>query len=324
MIVSAVADPEAFGPAGIHDKLSRREAIGFLQGIVQNGILLDGPTKELLRASILEADKLPIGHKQPIRIILEEVSKRHKKLVAKCSQDEFSQIEHLESAAKVAKIAGLLKADVIVTHAGNESRIRKECSGQVEVVLIEDVSESAFEKTRRHYLQIDRPIDEMSASELDELIGRSLKYASTIRVFDYLMARSGNRGRKFLSGIRFFVTIWVKWCVYQNDTTLTVELFATGDRQSSAGFLDAQESFRNMEALQKGLQLFPRIRACVFIKADSNSIFHARGLEACGRAMTLDPGFDSINESGPTRRCLLKMEVAAESHFSDCRKLPDC
>ena len=58
MIVSAVADPEAFGPAGIHDKLSRREAIGFLNGIVQNGILLDGPTKELLRASIVEADKL--------------------------------------------------------------------------------------------------------------------------------------------------------------------------------------------------------------------------------------------------------------------------
>ena len=324
MIVSAVADPEAFGPSGIHDKLSRREAIGFLNGIVQNGILLDGPTKELLRASIVEADKLPIGHRQPVRIFLEEVSKRHKKLVAKCSQDDFAQIQHLESSAQLTKIAGLLKADVIVTHAGNKSRIQEECAGQIEVVLIEDVSESAFEKTRHHYLQIEKPIDEMSTSELDELIGRSLKYASTIRVFDYLMARSGNRGRKFLSGISFFVTIWVKWCVYQNATTLSVELYATSDRQSAAGFIDAQESVRNMEALRQGLELIPKIRAVVFIKADSNSIFHARGLEACGRAMTLDPGFDSINESGPTRRCLLKLEVAAESHFSDCRKLPDC
>ena len=164
----------------------------------------------------------------------------------------------------------------------------------------------------------------MSALELDELIGRSLKYASRIRVFDYLMARSGNRGNKFLLGIKFFVTIWVKWCVYQNSTTLTVELFATGNRQSAAGFIDAQESVRIMEALRHGLESIPKIRASVFIKADTNSIFHARGVEACGRTMTLDPGFDSVNENGPTRRCLLKLETAAESHFSDCRKLPDC
>jgi hypothetical protein len=324
MIVSAVADPEAFGPAGIVDKLSRREAMGFLHGIVQNGVLLDSPRKDLLRASIAEAEKLPIGQGQPLRILLEEISKRHKKLVAKCNQTEFSSVERSDLPTKIAKLATVLKADAIITHGANQAEVQSKCGRQYEVVLIEDVSESAYETTRRGFLLIETPIDEMDSLELEELIGRSLRYAATIRIYDYLMARSGNRGPKFLSGIKFFLAIWCKWSIHTNAETLTVELYAVGGRQSATGFIDAQEAIKNLEKMQRDLESVPRVQARFFIKSDSNSIFHTRGLEARGRAMTLDPGFDSIAETGPTRRCLLKLDNAAESHFNDCRKLPDC
>ena len=54
MIVSAVVDPSAFGPLGITDELSKREAIAFLHGIIDNGVLLDEPTRALLREALIE------------------------------------------------------------------------------------------------------------------------------------------------------------------------------------------------------------------------------------------------------------------------------
>ena len=61
-----------------------------------------------------------------------------------------------------------------------------------------------------------------------------------------------------------------------------------------------------------------------FIKEDRDrAIFHARGFEARHRAFTIDRGFDAVGVNGAIRRCLLKADLAAESHFADCRKLKD-
>ena len=61
-----------------------------------------------------------------------------------------------------------------------------------------------------------------------------------------------------------------------------------------------------------------------FVKEDREpAIFHARGFEARLRAFTIDPGFDAVGAGGAVRRCLLKSDLAAESHFADCRKLKD-
>ena len=81
MIVSAVADPSAFGPLGISDELAKREAIAFLQGIIMNGVLLDEPTKELLREALREASQLGTRMGQRIQLLLTEIRKQHKKLV---------------------------------------------------------------------------------------------------------------------------------------------------------------------------------------------------------------------------------------------------
>lgn len=70
MIVSAVADPTAFGPSGITDELSKREAIAFLRGIISNGVLLDEPTKELLRLAIFEVSQLGTNMGQRIQLLL--------------------------------------------------------------------------------------------------------------------------------------------------------------------------------------------------------------------------------------------------------------
>ena len=62
MIVSAIADPSIFGPACITDELTSREVVGFLRGILQNGVLLSDPSRQLVRDAMIEANTLS---KQP-------------------------------------------------------------------------------------------------------------------------------------------------------------------------------------------------------------------------------------------------------------------
>jgi hypothetical protein len=323
MIVSAVADPAVFGPEGITDKLTRREAIAFLRGIVQNGVLLDGPTKELLRQSLAQVATLKTQDRQSIQILLEEISKQHKKFIVKCSTTNFATSTQVGSAEQLANLALKLKADVIVTIPKTQPDLSTRIAGACEVIPIEDVTESQYEQTRLRLFNNSEPIDNMQASDLEELIGRSLKYTSTLRIFDYLMAGSVPAARKCQSGIKFFVLIWSKWCVLDTSIVLSIELFAAASRQSATGFIDATSATTNLNTIVAGLHQLPRVQAKAFVKSDDNKMFHTRGLESRGRTYTLDPGFDSLAETGPVRRCMFKLELAAEVQFRDCRQLPD-
>ena len=53
--------------------------------------------------------------------------------------------------------------------------------------MVGDVTESRFEATRLRLLQVQKPLDELTQAEVEELFGRAAKYASTIRFFDYRM-----------------------------------------------------------------------------------------------------------------------------------------
>lgn len=323
MIVSAVADPAVFGPEGITDKLTRREAIMFLRGILQNGVLLDGPTKELLRLSLAQVANLKTPDRQSIQILLEEISKQHKKFIVKCTATTFSAFGQVGGPEQLASLAAKLQADAIITTPATRADLATRVKGACEVIPIEDVTESQYEQIRLRLLNHADPIDNMSAPDLDELVGRSLKYTSTLRFFDYLMAGSVSSARKCGLGVRFFIAAWSRWCVLDNSISLSVELFAASNRQSSTGFLDTASAIKNLDTIIAQLQQLPRVQAKAFVKLDDKKIFHARGLESRGRAYTLDPGFDSISETGPIRRCMFKMELAAEIQFRDCRQLPD-
>ena len=50
MIVSAVVDPLCFGPGGVFDELTKRGCDFLSHGIIQNGVLLDGPGRNCFPA----------------------------------------------------------------------------------------------------------------------------------------------------------------------------------------------------------------------------------------------------------------------------------
>ena len=323
MLVSAVADPAIFGPQGIKDKLTKREAVTFLRGILQNGVLLDGPTKELLRESIVQVCRLKVHDRQAVQILLEEIAKQHKKLVVKCGGTLFESFGALGSPQQLAALGNYFKADAVLTISETEQQFKGLLGGACEVVTIEDMTDSVYENTRQTLLNCFKPIDMIPAQALEQLIGRSVKFAGTIRFFDYMMAKSGKSNKNFRAGIHYFVSIWSRWRVLDSTTSLSIELISVAGRQTAAGFLDLTEARSNLSAIIEYLQQFAGVNVRQILKRDDNRIFHTRGLEARGRTFTLDPGFDSFDENGPTRRCMLKLELAAEVQFRECRQLPD-
>lgn len=325
MIVSAVADPTAFGPSGITDELSKREALAFLRGIVSNGVLLDEPTKELLRVAISEASQLSTKMGQHLQVLLTEIKKQHKKLVVTCDRTNWQQQSTATIPDKCAAVAAILQADIVVTQPAHIADVQARVGATSEVCLLSDASQSAYEASRIRLIQLEKPLDELSLPEIEEFVGRAVKYAPMIRFFDYRMIGSPKRTSKYVAGIQFFIAIWEKWCVVGDPNSRHVELYTVGNTQTQNGFLSGSEADA---LLATGIQtpLNAAVSASVvrFVKEDREpAIFHTRGFEARLRAFTIDPGFDAVGPSGAVRRCLLKCDLAAEHHFADCRKLKD-
>lgn len=323
MIVSAVADPTVFGPSGVTDELSKREAIAFLIGIIANGVLLDDPSKELLRFAITEVSQLSTNMGQRIQLLLLEIKKQHKKFVVTCGQSCWQLPPTASIPEKCAAIAVALKADIIFTQPSNLPAVQALTSAATEVCLLTDASQSSYESLRNRLLQIHKPLDELTRPEVEEFVGRAVKYAAIIRFFDYRIIGSPKRTPKYVAGIQFFITIWDRWCVVGDAASRRIEVYTVGNTITQNGFLGGAAADALLASnIQTPLSATTSATVDRFVKEDREpAIFHARGFEARNRAFTIDPGFDAVAANGAIRRCLLKSDLAAESHFADCRKL---
>jgi len=324
MIVSAVADPTVFGPKGVHDKLTKREAIAFLQSILDNGVLIDEPTRGLLRQAAIEALKLSTKLGQDIQLLLGEILKQHKKFVVLCDKQSWKNASPATLSAQCGFLANHLAADAVLTTSQNQQAISQIVTNS-EVILVEDCSDSQFQITRRRLMRVESPLDELTIPEIEELVGRASKYCCVLRFYDFRMIGSEKHATRYLEGIQFFVAIWEKHCVVGDPASRKVELYTVGECISLGGFLSGTEADQRLEQLiQNPLNAAISAQVARFVKKDNEpKVFHQRGFVAKKRAFTIDPGFDAVRANGPVKRCLLTCCLAAEKHFEDCRKLAD-
>ena len=327
MIVSAIADPSIFGPVCVTDELTSREVVAFLRGILQNGVLLSDPSRQFIRNAMSEADALskqPGGTQrgQRISLILQEIYKQHKKYIVSCDEERWTSANPSSLLSQIIVLHALLNADVVVAESDRHGALKLGFAKPVEVVAPQDISVSHYESLRARVFSPDKPLDEMSQVEVEESIGRSVKYCSVLRLYDYRMVARPRNNSKFREGIQFVIAIWMKWCVVGDPSSRTAELYTVGNTQTQDGFLTG---FEAKSRLANDI-VAPVSAACSchstgHVMDDAPRIFHARGFEAKRRAFTIDPGFDALGSRGPIRRCLLKADVAAESHFEQCRSL---
>jgi hypothetical protein len=327
MIVSVIADPAIFGPVNVTDELTSREVLGLLRGILQNGVLLCDPSRQLVREAMKAADTLskePGGTQrgQRISLILQEIYKQHKKYVVSCEETKWNQANTTTVIDQIIVLHGLLQADIVISPVQNHAALKRGLATNVEIISPQDISVSRYEGLRIRVFSSDRPLDQMNPAEVEEHIGRAVKYCSVLRIYDYRMVARAKSTYKYRDGIRFVVAIWVKWCVVGEVSSRTVELYTVGNTQTQDGFLTSDEArTRLANDIVAPIKTGHGCHSTGHVMNDDVKIFHARGFEARKRAFTIDPGFDALGASGAVRRCLLKADIAAEKHFEECRNL---
>lgn len=327
MIVSAIADPSVFGPATVVDELTAREVVAFLRGIIQNGVLLCDPSRQMVRDAMAQTDALgqqPGGTQkaQRISLLLLEIYKHHKKFIVSCEQSVWAATKPSNVIEQIVVLHRHLKSDAILASLNHHAMIRQALSAHPELIGPADTTISRYESTRLRIATPTKPLDEMTSAEVEEYIGRAVKYCPVVRFYDYRMVARAQRTTKFRDGIHFVIRIWQKWCVVGDPSSRVVELYTVGNSQTQGGFLTSADAKQRLDNdIVVPLKASSGCHAVGTAKDDTQRIFHARGFEAKKRAFTIDPGFDALGIAGPTRRCLLKADLAAEIHFEQCRNL---
>ncbi len=327
MIVSAIADPSIFGPDCITDELTSREVVGFLRGILQNGVLLSDPSRQLVRDAMTEANallKVPGGTQrgQRISLILQEIYKQHKKYIVSCEVAKWNATNPSTVLNQIIVLHAHLKADVVVAPVDRHPDLKRAWRTPSRLSLRRK-SRLATTKACEFVLPPrDKPLDEMSQVEVEEYIGRSVKYCSVLRLYDYRMVARPRSISKFREGIQFVLAIWMSGASSETHRRARQNCTRSGSTQTQDGFLTGAEAkARLVDDIVAPVTAAGSCHSTGYVVEDSRRIFHARGFEAKKRAFTIDPGFDALGIGGPVRRCLLKAEVAAEEHFEQCRRL---
>ena len=325
MIISAVTDPSIFGPDSIIDDLVKREALHLLEAIRVNGVLIVDTDRELLEEALRFATALSTKMGQRIVLALTDLCTSWRKCIVPTRMSVRSYNGPRERL--LSELAITYKVDALITTSErlHNQYIASVKPSNVEVVPIRDYSESRCETTRKRVLSFDRPLDKTPPAEIEDRVGRVLKYCTRLRVFDGLLVSSESRLQKYCDGILYFINIWKHACVIEEERNLSIEVYSLGNRNTQNGFMSFQEARKRLETF-----ILARVRTIYcgqingHIKQDSDPpIFHARFLESRGRAYMIDPGFDAIGEQGPIRRCFLLPLPAGDKHLEDCCKLPD-
>ncbi len=191
-----------------------------------------------------------------------------------------------------------------------------------ELVRVDELHDSGFEKLRISLIEPEKPLNELAEAEIENLVGRALKFSSCLHLFDYLMAgKRGSAQSNFLPGIQNLINIWDNAYVFGNSVPRILFLYPAAERPLQSGTQPCEEVDKILDEcivtqLQCGNTSIER-----HPKKDPHTFCHARGFIAKRRAYTIDPGIDAFKVFPPTRTMLFTRSKAAEIYFSQYQAL---
>lgn len=316
MIVSAIVDPEIFGTATIQNSTIRDKAVALLKGLATNGVWIDkAKSNSLLDQAIKAASGLDTKLGQRVLVALQELKKDWKRHVAAFGRLDDS-IEDGGFARQANELFDKSKPDGVFVSDTNRKAVEAEAIPDNMLVQIDEFHDSGFENLRISLMEPEKPLNELQQSEIENLIGRVLKFSSRLHVFDYLMAgKRGSAKSNFLPGIQQLVDIWEKFYVLGSSVPRTLLLYPAAERPLQAGTLTCEEVDCILSDCIVDELHCPSIAVERHPKKDPDNFCHARGFLAKRRAYTIDPGIDAFKVIPPTRTLLLSRSKAAEVYF---------
>ena len=171
-------------------------------------------------------------------------------------------------------------------------------------------------------IEPEKPLNELADAEIENLVGRALKFSSCIHLFDYMMAKQRSSAKSnFLPGIQSLINIWDKAYVFGDTVPRILFLYPAAGRPLPSGTKDCDEVVEILDDCIVTQLQCGSIKIERHPKQDPNSFCHARGFIAKRRAYTIDPGIDALKVFPPTRPMLFARSKAAEVYFSQYQAL---
>lgn len=290
MLISFLLRPAAFDKACIVDKASAASARLLLRDILDAGIIIDFSDRRLLDGVVSTVEGLEPQLKQHLLILLDEIKKQRKMVVA------------------TPMNATTRSEDALVNELRPDAMLVAPSAAQghgIEAIAIGDYLDSNARKKRERFGNPDTPAAHRNFAELDESLGRFLKYARTVAVLDKMIGHSGRDGRlgtRFVAGLRFVASCWQRHSVYNTGTLELIVVTAAGETGARGGYIDP---IKVRTAIDEALSDIGATVKTVIKQDSSPPTFHARFLRAKGRCIKVDPGIDGLAHGGKHCACLL-------------------
>lgn len=322
MIISIVLLPSAVGRDVVKDADSRRVVESLLRGVQHNGVLIDSRDYEFLRGAREEVTKLTSELGQRLGILLEEIAKAKQVCVVCCSSTEHDQCRGKSTYGLARVLARSMKADCVLANTDDCKALQDLKTGGIEVLEPGPYFESKTETLRREFANEQVPFDKLLEKRRRDLIGRVVRHAKEIHIYDRMLGESAAGVRRFCDGIAYVVNIWrtdaaqatldgCKLTVVTCTARLGSDAFGDGRGKIVQAIRSELEQIRVSESVGK-------IR--LVVKDDPERVFHARLLKARGRSVLVDPGFD-FKSKGKWRRTLCQLLPAGPAHLVECDAL---
>ena len=330
MLMSAVLDPSAFDAEDFND-LYRIQAEDFLQGIWRNGVLIVDSERKLQEELFKKAESLPIKGNR-LRTLLTDLLKEKSKRVTvpSVSPSNASSTDLLDLTCHLKRDT---ESDGLIVGDENFETLRFDPEHRHGIVLLSEYRDSDFEEERQQYCDGFGPIDMLSREKVNEIVSRSVHFSKWLRFYDAYIG-TGDNTSHFRKGIKYILSLWREHGFFASQQGIgSVEIFTCGAEQIRDDETDSakeskldrnQESHRKVvrELVEPLNEDFPwPIR--LFVKNNSDGMFHARYLETQHAIIRIDRGFDLFNQEGEFQRNFFTLNMAESSHLKECRELPD-
>ncbi len=331
MLVSAVIDPSTFNE-DYFDESYRHHAEDFLNGIIDNGLLIFDSRGELRKAFIEQIMSLstPVG--QQLQVSLADLLKMEPERFVACyaPSNEASLNDLLSMARRLKKNT---ETDALIVSSASLETLISEQENVEGVIPLSKYRDSDFEKCRRRYYGGLGSIDMLSKQVVKDMIIRAIRFSKSLKFYDRHIGLRSNTCY-FGAGIEYILSLWYEHGFFASDQDFgEVQIYACSADcivEEDTDYKKKKKKKQNTEQHEKIVQeiIMPIKKnfPCpieVVIKEDPENIFHARYLESEHAVVRVDRGFRLFEQGRKFRQNLFTLNMSESFLLGRYRSLPD-